>query len=178
MNEGWIKYQKQVDDVATQSENVFNSATSGMTDALTDFFTTGEAGWENFLKSIATMIEKYMVQDWVVAPFMGFLKAGTSALFATNTAAPAANSFPVPDVPKLGATYQGVGGLGSAPVVNITINDNGNKGISSNVKADNSQMEKLGNAVAKMVQEAIKKENVNSNRQGGINKSMGNWSTR
>ncbi|EEG6288818.1 phage tail tape-measure protein [Salmonella enterica subsp. enterica] len=181
MDKGWIKYQEQVDDVAIQSEAVFNSAANGMTDTLTDFFTTGKAGWENYFKSIATMIEKYMVQDWVVEPIMGFLKTGMNSLFATSGSSSAlqANSFAVPDIPKLGATRLG-GGLGStAPVVNITVNDNGNKGgVSSDVNATTGQMQKLGVAISKMVQEAIKKENVNSNRQGGINKSMGNWSTR
>ncbi|EGX6614093.1 phage tail tape-measure protein [Salmonella enterica] len=179
MNAGWIKYQKQVDDVASQSEKVFDTAVNGMTDALTNFFTTGEAGWTNFVKSIAAITEKYMVQDWIVEPLAGFVKEGVSGLFSSHPTAPAANSFAVPDIPKFGATRLG-GGLGStAPVVNITVNDNGNKGgVSSDVNATTGQMQKLGVAISKMVQEAIKKENVNSNRQGGINKSMGNWSTR
>lgn len=52
------------------------------------------------------------------------------------------------------------------------------KGLTSDLKADNAQMEKLGNTISRFVQNEIKKQNVNSNRQGGINKSMGNWSTR
>lgn len=178
MDEGWIKYEKKVEDVSSQSEALFDASVNGMTDALTDFFTTSESGWENHLKAIATMFEKYMVQDWVVEPFVGFLNNGAGALFSSSAPKAAANSFAVPDIPKLGATYGG-GGLGSsAPVVNITINDNGNKGLTSDVKADNAQMEKLGNTISRFVQNEIKKQNVNSNRQGGINKSMGNWSTR
>lgn len=177
MNEGWIKYQKQVNDVASQSEKVFDTAVDGMTDALTNFFTTGEAGWTNFVKSIATITEKYMVQDWIVEPIEGFVKGGFDGLFSSGASKAAANSFAVPDIHKLGATR---GGLGStAPVVNITINDNGNKGgITGTNNATTGDLQKMGASLQKWLTDYIKRENVNSNRQGGVNKSMGNWSTR
>ncbi|EKR5116972.1 phage tail tape-measure protein [Escherichia coli] len=177
MDEGWIKYQKQVNDVASQSEKVFDTAVDGMTDALTNFFTTGEAGWTNFVKSIATITEKYMVQDWIVEPIAGFVKGGFDGLFSSSAPKAAANSFAVPDIPKLGATR---GGLGStAPVVNITINDNGNKGgVTGTNNATTGDLQKMGASLQKWLTDYIKRENVNSNRQGGVNKSMGNWSTR
>jgi lambda family phage tail tape measure protein len=177
MNAGWEKYQKQVNDVASQSEKVFDTAVDGMTDALTNFFTTGEAGWTNFVKSIATITEKYMVQDWIVEPIAGFVKGGFDGLFSSSAPKAAANSFAVPDIPKLGATR---GGLGStAPVVNITINDNGNKGgVTGTNNATTGDLQKMGASLQKWLTDYIKRENVNSNRQGGVNKSMGNWSTR
>lgn len=179
MNAGREKYQKQVNDVAEQSEQVFDSVASGMTDALTNFFTTGEAGWDNYFKSIATMIEKYMVQHWIVKPLMGYIDTGMNSLFATSATQSAlqANSFAVPDIPKLGATR---GGLGlTAPVVNITINDNGNKGgITGTNNATTGDLQKMGASLQKWLTDYIKRENVNSNRQGGVNKSMGNWSIR
>lgn len=179
MDEGWIKYQKQVNDVASQSEKVFDTAVEGMTNSLTDFFTTGEAGWTNFVKSIATITEKYMVQDWIVEPLAGLVKGGISSLFSSNPLSSTANTFAVPDIPKLGATHLG-GGLGStAPVINITINDNGNKGgVDSNVSGTTGQVQKMGAALDKFLQNYIKEQNVKSNRQGGLNKTMGNWSTR
>ncbi|HBB9143010.1 TPA: phage tail tape-measure protein [Escherichia coli] len=179
MDEGWIKYQKQVNDVASQSEKVFDTAVEGMTNSLTDFFTTGEAGWTNFVKSIATITEKYMVQDWIVEPLAGLVKGGISSLFSSNPLSSTTNTFAVPDIPKLGATHLG-GGLGStAPVINITINDNGNKGgVDSNVSGTTGQVQKMGAALDKFLQNYIKEQNVKSNRQGGLNKTMGNWSTR
>ncbi|WP_234095882.1 phage tail tape measure C-terminal domain-containing protein [Citrobacter portucalensis] len=179
MDEEWIKYQKQVNDVASQSEKVFDTAVEGMTNSLTDFFTTGEAGWTNFVKSIATITEKYMVQDWIVEPLAGLAKGGISSLFSSNPLSSTANTFAVPDIPKLGAAHLG-GGLGPiAPVINITINDNGNKGgVDSNVSGTTGQAQKMGAALDKFLQNYIKEQNVKSNRQGGLNKTMGNWSTR
>lgn len=102
---------------------------------------------------------------------MGF---GSSSSPATQVV----NSFAVPEIPKLGATHLG-GGLGStAPTINITINDNGNKGTDSKVSTSGGDLQKLGIALDKFMQNYIKQQNVNSNRQGGVNKSMGNWSTR
>ncbi len=179
MNAGWVKYQKQVNDVASQSEKVFDTAVDGMTEALTNFFTTGEASWTNFVKSIATITEKYMVQDWIVEPIAGFVKGGFDGLFSSSAPKAAANSFAVPDIPKLGASRLG-GGLGStAPVINITINDNGNKGgVDSKNSATTGDAQKLANALDKFLSDYVKNQNVKSNRQGGLNKTMGNWSTR
>lgn len=89
------------------------------------------------------------------------------------------NTFAVPDIPKLGASRLG-GGLGStAPVINITINDNGNKGgVDSKNSATTGDAQKLANALDKFLSDYVKNQNVKSNRQGGLNKTMGNWSTR
>ncbi|HHQ8347820.1 TPA: phage tail tape measure C-terminal domain-containing protein [Salmonella enterica subsp. diarizonae] len=182
---GWIKYQKTTTDVATQSEAVFDSAVSGMTNSLTNFFTTGEAGWENYFKSIATMVEKYMVQDWVVEPLVGMMGKGADfaidSLFGATSAATGVNGI-VPDVPKLGAsrgaTYKlGALGtnLGTSPI-QVTIYNSGND-VSSNTQADSKQGQDLARQLAKTASDFVKQQNIKSNRNGGINNTMGNWKT-
>ncbi|WP_284960678.1 phage tail tape measure C-terminal domain-containing protein [Citrobacter portucalensis] len=178
MKEAWKNYDEKVDDIAAQQATVWSKSLDLMTDDLTDFLTTGTADFEKFFKNIAVMEEKYMVQNWLVRPMNdyigGLMGFGSSSSLATQ----AVNSFAVPEIPKLGATHFG-GGLGStAPTINITINDNGNKGVDSKVNASGGDAQKLGIALDKFMQNYIKQQNVNSNRQGGINKSMGNWSTR
>ncbi|ELB6959108.1 phage tail tape measure protein [Salmonella enterica] len=179
MKEAWKNYDDKVNDVSTQQAQVWTKSLDLMTDELTDFLTTGTADFEKFFNNIAVMEEKYMVQNWLVRPFNdyigGLMGFGSSSVGATQAAA---NSFAVPDIPKLGATMGGGLGATSSPVINITINDNGGKGIDSKVNASSSDAQKMGMALDRFMQNYIKQQNVNSNRQGGINKSMGNWSTR
>ncbi|EKO9247101.1 phage tail tape measure protein [Salmonella enterica] len=179
MKEAWKNYDDKVNDVSTQQAQVWTKSLDLMTDELTDFLTTGTADFEKFFKNIAVMEEKYMVQNWLVRPFNdyigGLMGFGSSSVGATQAAA---NSFAVPDIPKLGSTMGGGLGATSSPVINITINDNGGKGVDSKVNASSSDAQKMGMALDRFMQNYIKQQNVNSNRQGGINKSMGNWSTR
>lgn len=182
MKAGWKEYDERFDNVAAQQEKIWSKSLDLMTDDLTDFLTTGTLDFEKFFKDIAVMEEKYMVGNWLVKPFndyvgglMGFGLGGG----ASGAPVAATNTFAVPDIPKLGASRLG-GGLGStAPVINITINDNGNKGgVTGTNNATTGDLQKMGASLQKWLTDYIKRENVNSNRQGGVNKSMGNWSTR
>ncbi|ECG9456346.1 hypothetical protein FO153_01135, partial [Salmonella enterica] len=181
MKEAWKNYDDKVNDVSSQQAQVWTKSLDLMTDELTNFLTTGTADFEKFFKNIAVMEEKYMVQDWLVRPMNDYIGGlfgfGSGGVSATQAAA---NSFAVPSVPRLGAT-RGVGASSFAttsPTINITINDNGNKGVDSKVNASSGDVQKLGIALDKFMQNYIKQQNVSSNRSGGINKSMGNWSTR
>ncbi|ECZ4673923.1 hypothetical protein OJ295_003259, partial [Salmonella enterica] len=181
MKEAWKNYDDKVNDVSSQQAQVWTKSLDLMTDELTNFLTTGTADFEKFFKNIAVMEEKYMVQDWLVRPMNDYIGGlfgfGSGGVSATQAAA---NSFAVPSVPRLGAT-RGVGASSFAttsPTINITINDNGNKGVDSKVNASSGDAQKLGIALDKFMQNYIKQQNVSSNRSGGINKSMGNWSTR
>lgn len=182
MKEAWKNYDDKVNDVSSQQAQVWTKSLDLMTDELTNFLTTGTADFEKFFKNIAVMEEKYMVQDWLVRPMndyigglFGFGSGGASATKA------AANSFAVPDVPKLSATRGG--GLGAtswaatAPV-QVTINNNGGNDVQGNAQGDTKQAQDVARQVMNSLQTYIKQQNVNSNRSGGINKSMGNWSTR
>ncbi|MFZ4251252.1 phage tail tape measure C-terminal domain-containing protein [Enterobacter ludwigii] len=182
MKEAWKNYDDKVNNVSSQQAQVWTKSLDLMTDELTNFLTTGTADFEKFFKNIAVMEEKYMVQDWLVRPMndyigglFGFGSGGASATKAV------ANSFAVPDVPKLSATRGG--GLGAsswaatAPV-QVTINNNGGNDVQGNAQGDTKQAQAIARQVLNSLQTYIKQQNVNSNRSGGINKSMGNWSTR
>ncbi|WP_044177241.1 phage tail tape measure C-terminal domain-containing protein [Phytobacter massiliensis] len=181
MKAGWKEYDERFDNVAAQQEKIWSKSLDLMTGDLTDFLTSGTLNFEKFFKDVAVMEEKYMVGNWLVKPFNdyvgGLMGFGSSSGNSAANAALTANSFAVSDVPKLGATR---GGLGStAPVINITINDNGNKGgVDSKNSATTGDAQKLANALDKFLSEYVKNQNVKSNRQGGLNKTMGNWSTR
>lgn len=81
-------------------------------------------GRKNILaENMAGYDEMQTMQSSAIA---GFIKGGFDGLFSSSAPKAGANTYAVPDIPKLGATR---GGLGStALVVSITINDNGNKG--------------------------------------------------
>lgn len=181
MDAGWQKYQSTVNDVASQSENVFSTACTDMTDSLTDFFTTGESGWQNYLKSIATMIEKYMVQDWIVSPVMGWAKGGIDSLFASpsqNVASDAAAMVPV--VGGVGATRKmglGASNWAATAPIQVIVNNNGGSDVKTSTQADTKKAQDLARQLAKTAANFVRQENVNSNRSGGINNTMGNWKT-
>ncbi|EAT3910983.1 hypothetical protein ET293_21740, partial [Salmonella enterica] len=147
MKEAWKNYDDKVNDVSSQQAQVWTKSLDLMTDELTNFLTTGTADFEKFFKNIAVMEEKYMVQDWLVRPMNDYIGGlfgfGSGGVSATQAAA---NSFAVPSVPRLGAT-RGVGASSFAttsPTINITINDNGNKGVDSKVNASSGDAQKLG----------------------------------
>lgn len=180
MKAGWKEYDERFDNVAAHQEKIWSKSLDLMTDDLTNFLTTGTLDFEKFFKDIAVMEEKYMVSNWLVKPFNdyvgGLMGFGSSA---SNPTTPAVNSFAVPDIPKLGASRLGGGLDSTAPVINITINDNGNKGgVDSKNSATTGDAQKLANALDKFLSDYVKNQNVKSNRQGGLNKTMGNWSTR
>ncbi|WP_270612574.1 phage tail tape measure C-terminal domain-containing protein [Citrobacter freundii] len=182
MKEAWKNYDDKVNDVSSQQAQVWTKSLDLMTDELTNFLTTGTADFEKFFKNIAVMEEKYMVQDWLVKPMNDYIGGlfgfGSSGVSASKAAV---NSFAVPDVPKLSATRGG--GLGAsswaatAPV-QVTINNNGGNDVQGNAQGDTKQAQDVARQVMNSLQTYIKQQNVNSNRSGGINKSMGNWSTR
>lgn len=173
MKEAWKNYDDKVNNVSSQQAQVWTKSLDLMTDELTNFLTTGTADFEKFFKNIAVMEEKYMVQDWLVRPMndyigglFGFGSGGASATKAV------ANSFAVPDVPKLSATRGG--GLGAsswaatAPV-QVTINNNGGNDVQGNAQGDTKQAQAIARQVLNSLQTYIKQQNVNSNRSGGIN---------
>ncbi|EHH1325581.1 hypothetical protein J7G91_000590 [Salmonella enterica] len=184
MKEAWKNYDDKVNDVSLQQEQVWTKSLDLMTDELTDFLTTGTADFEKFFKNIAVMEEKYMVQNWLVKPMndyigslMGFGSSSDPALQAGLSKSDI-TGIDLLGSSRGGATYKGGLGATSSPVINITINDNGGKGVDSKVNASSSDAQKMGMALDRFMQNYIKQQNVSSNRQGGINKSMGNWSTR
>ncbi|EPK6333210.1 phage tail tape measure C-terminal domain-containing protein [Klebsiella pneumoniae] len=182
MKAGWKEYDERFDNVTAQQEKIWSKSLDLMTDDLTDFLTTETLDFEKFFKDIAVMEEKYMVGNWLVKPFndyVGGLMGFGSGGGASGAPVAATDTFAVPDIPELGASRLG-GGLGStAQVINITINDNGNKGgVDSKNSATTGDAQKLANALDKFLSDYVKNQNVKSNRQGGINKTMGSWSTR
>lgn len=181
MKAGWKEYDERFDNAAAQQEKIWSKSLDLMTDDLTDFLTTGTLDFEKFFKDIAVMEEKYMVGNWLIKPFNDYVGGlmGFGSTSSSAAASAATDTFAVPDIPKLGASRLG-GGLGStAPVINITINDNGNKGgVDSKNSATTGDAQKLANALDKFLSDYVKNQNVKSNRQGGLNKTMGNWSTR
>ncbi|EEJ7232578.1 phage tail tape-measure protein [Salmonella enterica subsp. salamae] len=182
MDEWWIKYQKQVDDVASQTENVFESATNGMTDALTDFFTTGEADWKKYLTDILEMIEKILVRHVIVRPvsnYIGDMLGASAGGGATQSASSSmtANSYAVPSVPNLSASKGS--GVGISPLSGINVyvyNQDG--GVKGATQSDTKQGQDLGRTLQKAAQNWIKQQNVQSNKQGGVNRAMNSWSVK
>ncbi|EEM4193878.1 phage tail tape-measure protein, partial [Salmonella enterica] len=181
VKKGMKSYQETSDKVALQVAQVWDKSLDYMTDSLTDFFTTGETGWKNYLKDILTMIEKVMVRDVIVAPFSkwmgGMLGVSSSGGVSATESAMDYNSLPVPSVPNLSATK--TSGVGSSSVSGIQVyvyNQGGNT--NGNVQSSTKQGQDLGKALQRAAQNWIKQQNVQSNRQGGTNKAMNSWSVK
>ncbi|EKE2803458.1 hypothetical protein OUL59_002104 [Salmonella enterica subsp. enterica serovar Hato] len=178
---GMKSYQETSDKVALQVAQVWDKSLDYMTDSLTDFFTTGEAGWKNYLKDILTMIEKVMVRDVIVAPFSNWmgdlLGVGSSGNASAAESAMDYNSLPVPSVPNLSATKtSGVGSSSASGIQVYVYNQGGNT--NGNVQSSTKQGQDLGKALQRAAQNWIKQQNVQSNRQGGTNKAMNSWSVK
>jgi lambda family phage tail tape measure protein len=191
MEKAWITYSDNLNNIMSESAATYKDVLDDMQSMLVNFLDTGELDIDKFLKAVLTDFQKMFVEQDIMKPMNSFIGGmfgwNAKGVDTTNAAYSAgsglidwasgllgATRIPLPDV---GAT-RGVGLGSTAPTINITINDNGNKGVDSKVNANSGDMQKLGIALDKFMQNYIKQQNVASNRQGGVNKVMGNWTTK
>lgn len=64
-------------DLATQIESVWADTFSGLTDTLTEFFSTGKASFSDFASSIMKDITKMIVKSQITLPLMNMLGMGS-----------------------------------------------------------------------------------------------------
>lgn len=92
------EYQKQVNNVAGNTKNVFTSAIKGMEDSLVSFVTTGKGGFKNLANSIIADMVRIQVQQSIMKPltaamqgnvgggsFFSSLWNGVSSLFGSSS---------------------------------------------------------------------------------------------
>lgn len=191
MKKAWITYSDNLNNIMAESASTYKDVLDDMQSMLVNFLDTGKLDIDKFLKAVLMDVEKMFVEQDIMKPvnsfFGGMMGFNAKGVDTTGGAYSAGSDLvnwvsglfgsSLMQVPSVGAT-QGSGLGSAAPTINITINDNGNKGIDSKVSASNGDLQKMGVALDKFMQNYVKQQNVNSNRQGGINKSIGNWSTR
>lgn len=181
VKKGMKDYQETSDKVALQVAQVWDKSLDYMTDSLTEFFTTGEAGWKNYLTDILKMIEKILVRDVIIQPASnyigGLLGVSTGGSTQAVDTVMSANSLPVPSVPNLSSSKSsGVGSSAFSGIQVIVNNNNGN--VKGATQSDTKQGQDLGRTLQKAAQNWIKQQNVQSNKQGGVNRSMNSWSVK
>lgn len=181
VKKGMKDYQEASDKVALQVAQVWDKSLDYMTDSLTDFFTTGEADWKNYLTDVLKMIEKILVRDVIVQPASnyigGLLGVSTGGSTQAVDTVMSANSLPVPSVPNLSSSKSsGVGSSAFSGIQVIVNNNNGN--VKGATQSDTKQGQDLGRTLQKAAQNWIKQQNVQSNKQGGVNRAMNSWSVK
>ncbi|HCA3405490.1 TPA: hypothetical protein MO340_002972 [Salmonella enterica subsp. salamae serovar 35:g,m,s,t:-] len=181
VKKGMKDYQETSDKVALQVAQVWDKSLDYMTDSLTDFFTTGEDDWKNYLTDILKMIEKILVRDVIVQPASnyigGLLGVSTGGSTQAVDTVMSASSLPVPSVPNLSSSKSsGVGSSAFSGIQVIVNNNNGN--VKGATQSDTKQGQDLGRTLQKAAQNWIKQQNVQSNKQGGVNRSMNSWSVK
>lgn len=180
VKKGMKDYQETSDKVALQVAQVWDKSLDYMTDSLTDFFTAGEADWKNYLTDSLKMIEKILVRDVIVQPASnyigGLLGVSTGGSQAVDTVM-SSGSLPVPSVPNLSSSKSsGVGSSAFSGIQVIVNNNNGN--VKGATQSDTKQGQDLGRTLQKAAQNWIKQQNVQSNKQGGVNRAMNSWSVK
>jgi len=68
---GLLKYQRQIEDVASSVESAMTGAFKGMEDALVDFVTKGEINFASFANSIISDMVRIAVQQAIIGPLLG-----------------------------------------------------------------------------------------------------------
>lgn len=191
MGEGWYKYESTVNNVADQTEQVFDQSMDKMASTLTNFLETGKFEIDDFLKFVAEDIEKVFVNQFVMRPlnnliggWMGFnVGNGLDAMVAPAAGGTTSGALGLPtgyggygavQNPNLTATPQQVD---NSPI-SIVINNNGGNNVHGTSQGgDTKQAQAMAHHLQKAMQDFVKQQNTKSNQQGGMNKTMGNWST-
>lgn len=139
-------------DMASQIENAWSDAFSGMTNTLTDFFVDGKAGFSDLARSILKDMSSIFVKTQITLPLMNMLGMGTGQT-ATQMSGGRGNIV-------TSALNQGVSLFSDTSSANTSV-QNGDQSFGQSAKGTSNSVSKLGqttqeanNGISSMVSSA------------------------
>jgi lambda family phage tail tape measure protein len=171
--ERWFDTMSRTGDKAQQlSTQIFG----GMSDTLTEFFTTGKSGWDDYITYVLKRLVAFEVQTEMMPAVKTLMGLGWDSLFGGGAQPSGDNSTVVDGTggiapsPVIGG---GVGAVRKIPDVNINVrlsSASGGGGGSGGVGLSKTDMTELKTHLQKSLTHEINKQILKANRQGGINR--------
>lgn len=179
LEKGMDRWFDQAQRTGDQAQRLSTQIFGGLTDTLTEFFTTGKNGWDDYITFVLKKLVAFEVQAEMLPlarNLMGMAWGSFTGMF--GTAQPSGDASTVVDGTGGIAPYPTVGGGVSAtrksPDINVNVRLSSAGGVGATHGGggglSDTDMMKLSTRLKKELTHEINKQILKANRQGGINR--------
>lgn len=177
-DKGVDRWFDTVERTGDKAQQLSTQILGGMSDTLTNFFTTGKEGWDDYITYVLKRLVAFEVQTEMMPMarnLVGMAWTGITGMF--SGAAPSGDSTTVVDgtggispIPSLGGN---VSAVRKTPDININVKLSSSGGVGASHGSgglSDTDMTQLTTRLKKELTHEINKQILKANRQGGINR--------